>query len=309
MGIQEEWTVLRTHIEAVIGAAAPVTAWQDGVQPVLVNQAALIVVADCEGLWSAIDSFLNAHRASLPPATGGLMNDWRQHRGFIPTPSGNASPVHVAIAWVCLLASIKGNVDRLLADSEVVWRATTERAFEHLQQTIVVDPDARRRWKDAFEENEPACERLGAIHLLWHGIWGFKVHAGGERTDLVVGELIDAATIGRAARAGTALVLTEWKRVTQKLSVPAATQAIEKQVKRYRRGSLAGVELKRTCYGVLVSKKHVPPPSDRAFADFAIRFVNLVVDPDTPSGGRRDLRAVTPARGRASRARSTRAAR
>ena len=280
MGIHEDWALLRTHVDAVVGAATPVTSWQERVQPTLVNQAALVVVAECERLWTAIDAFLIANTANLPPA---LLSDWRQHRGFIPVPSRDESPVHVTIAWVCLLASVKGGVDRVLADSEVAWRSTTERAFEHLQRTIVVDHDARRRWNDAFRNDEPACERLGAVHLLWHGIWGFKADAAGERTDLVLGEVIDAATIGRAARAGTALVLTEWKRVTHRLSVAEATHAIEVQVQRYRRGSLVGVELKRTCYGVLVSEKHVPLPADRALADVTLRYVNVVVDPDTPS--------------------------
>jgi hypothetical protein len=30
-----------------------------------------------------------------------------------------------------------------------------------------------------------ACEKLAGVHLLLHGIWAFKVHAAGERTDLV----------------------------------------------------------------------------------------------------------------------------
>lgn len=284
MGIQEDWAVLRARIEAVVEAASLVTALRD-IPPTFVEWSVLLIINDSVRLWSAIDSFLNTHRASLPPATGMLINEWQQQRAAIPTATAIETPVKVTIAWVLLLASIKGNVDWLLADSEAVWRSTTERAFEHLQRTIVVDPDAKRRWKDAFADDEPACERLGAVHLLWHGIWGFKVHAEGERTDLVLGELIDAAAIERAARAGTALVLTEWKRVTERLSVVAAREAIERQVQRYRRGSLAGVELKRTCYGVLVSEKHVSLSdiSDRTFPGFALRFVNVVVDPNTPS--------------------------
>lgn len=284
MGIQEDWAMLRARIVAVVEAADIVTELRD-IPPTFVELSVVLIKDDCVRLWSEIDSFLSTHVANLPPATDQLREKWQKQSALIPKETATATPVKVTIAWMLLLASIKGNIDWLLADSEAAWRSTTERAFEHLQRTIVVDPDAMQRWKDAFDDNEPACERLGAIHLLWHGIWGFKVHAEGERTDLVLGELIDAATIERAARAGTALVLTEWKRVTGQLSVDAAKNDIERQVRRYRRGSLSGVELKRTCYGVLVSQKYLSLSalSERALPDFTLRFVNVVVDPDTPS--------------------------
>src|ERR1700722_9028346 len=36
-----------------------------------------------------------------------------------------------------------------------------------------------------------ACERLGAVHLLWHGIFAFKVDGSGARTDLIAPEQPD----------------------------------------------------------------------------------------------------------------------
>ena len=66
-------------------------------------------------------------------------------------------------------------------------KSLVERAFIHLQRTIVVDHDIRKKWKSAFNTGEIACERLGAVHLLSHGIWAFKADALGERTDLILG--------------------------------------------------------------------------------------------------------------------------
>ncbi len=58
---------------------------------------------------------------------------------------------------------------------------------------------------------ETACEKLGALHLLSHGILAFKAYAPGERTDLILG---DRLVIDDDLIAGTeGIVLTEWKRV------------------------------------------------------------------------------------------------
>lgn len=289
MGLQQEWAVLRAHVDAILSMATPVTAaWSNALQPAFVNQAANMIVADAERVWVALDRFLARYQAELPPQAGALRGEWIQHHGIIVLQSAdNVSAVHASVAWVCLLAGMKGNIDRFLADSEAERRSVVERAFEHLQRAIVVDPDLRQKWVAAHAVDEPACEKVGAVHLLWHGIWGFKAHATGERTDLVLGEIIDAATITRAERAGTALVLTEWKRVTPNKSLPDAVKEIEAQVQMYRRGSLVAVELQRTCYGVVVSEKRLPMPAETVLANYTLRFINVAVDPETPSAAAR----------------------
>jgi hypothetical protein len=62
----------------------------------------------------------------------------------------------------------------LVRDTEIEGRNLTELAFEHLRRQIVVD-GVRQKWQKAFGRHETACERLGAVHLLSHGIWAFKV--------------------------------------------------------------------------------------------------------------------------------------
>ena len=56
-------------------------------------------------------------------------------------------------------------------------RARSERAFLHLRRLLAVDRDVRAKWKAAYEgkQGEVACEALGAVHLLSHGIYAFKV--------------------------------------------------------------------------------------------------------------------------------------
>jgi hypothetical protein len=81
----------------------------------------------------------------------------------------------------------RAEFDHLLLDTEAVGRSIVRRAFAHLQRSIVADSDFRQKWQKAFGGNETGCEKLGACHLLLHGIWAFKAYAEGERTDLVLG--------------------------------------------------------------------------------------------------------------------------
>ena len=83
------------------------------------------------------------------------------------------------------LVAFEGQLTFLLADNQQAIRGRADRAFVHLQRLIVVDDEARAKWQAAHNDHETACERLGGVHLLLHGILGFKVNAAGERTDLV----------------------------------------------------------------------------------------------------------------------------
>ena len=87
-------------------------------------------------------------------------------------------------------------------------RSASELAFMHLQRQIVADEDYRAKWQAAFDDHETHCERLGGVHMLWHGIWAFKVDASGGKTDLVYQEPVQTAGVPVAL----AMVLTEWKR-------------------------------------------------------------------------------------------------
>ncbi len=116
----------------------------------------------------------------------------------------------VDIQTLAPLASFRSQFEYLIRDAETEGRSLTELAFEHLRRQLVVDEDIRKKWQDAFKKHETACERLGAVHLLSHGIWAFKIVAPGGATDLVFGDPVGqyAEIMRRTARA---LVLTEWK--------------------------------------------------------------------------------------------------
>ena len=91
----------------------------------------------------------------------------------------------------CLVAlrAFEAEMTFLLSDTQQDMRTRSERAFRHLIWQIVVDDEVRRKWKEAFNDGEVQCEKIGAVHLLWHGIYAFKFDAAkGGRTDLVFKE-------------------------------------------------------------------------------------------------------------------------
>ena len=84
------------------------------------------------------------------------------------------------------LQAIESAITFSLSGLEEQVLSTTERALQHLQRSLIVDDVLRKRWLNAFDKREDHVEALGAVHLLGHGIFAFKVNAAGARTDLVV---------------------------------------------------------------------------------------------------------------------------
>ncbi len=141
-------------------------------------------------------------------------------------------------------------------------RRLSERAFSHLQRSMIADPTIKSKWQDAFKKGETACEKLGAAHLLQHGIWAFKVEGAGEATDLVFGEPLREDYLSEAERTSEALVLTEWKRVDNSSGLKNKIQQAKDQVALYNEGILGGLELEGYRYIVIVSDDYLTMPSD-----------------------------------------------
>jgi len=180
------------------------------------------------------------------------------------------------------LASFRSQFEYLVRDSEAEGRSLAELAFEHLRRQLVVDEDIRRKWQNAFRRHETACERLGAVHLLSHGIWAFKVIAPGGATDLVFGDPVEqhAQVMRRTARA---LVLTEWKLVKRPEEITTKAQEARDQAAIYSGGVLGDAELKRTRYVVLVCQLDLTPPDDAMVEAVTYRHVVLPTSPNAPS--------------------------
>ena len=187
------------------------------------------------------------------------------------------------VGQATILAAMKSELDYLLTDQEVATIAVVERAFEHLQRTIVADEEQCLKWKKGFESKEPWCERMGATHLLWHGIWAFKADSRGERTDLILGTHIGGTLAERIRASGSRLVLTEWKLVRNERFLDGTIEKAKSQLQLYSQGSLAGIELRSARYAVIVSGRRLDMPPDETISGVLFRWINIATDPEPPS--------------------------
>jgi hypothetical protein len=193
----------------------------------------------------------------------------------------NQHPIDGLKTLLPSLASFRAEFTFKLSDTQEIARRITERAFEHLKRSIIADKNIRRQWEEAFQSGETSCEKLGAAHLLLHGIWAFKAFAAGERTDLILGEPLKDLSIVEST--SEALVLTEWKVVRSPGEMEQRANKAFTQASLYGESSLAGFELASYRYLVLVSKDRLEMPSDRSENEIIYRHINIPVNPSVPS--------------------------
>lgn len=249
-----------------------------------------LLTGNATDVFCEIEAFGNRYERSLPaPALESLRRFVDKHRPtFALSAQGSANQLQFTHFRLTALRVIQSEIAYLLSDREIAGRGLVERAFIHLQRTIAADPAMRGKWRTAFDADETECEKLGAVHLLLHGIWGFKANAAGERTDLVLGQrlLIDS----QIERAANALVLTEWKILRPDGNLAAVAEQAFSQAKRYSEGSLAGFELASRRYLVIVSRPNLDMPADVIENDVAYQYVNVAIEPLPPSTRRKRSR-------------------
>jgi hypothetical protein len=227
----------------------------------------------CQEILESLQAFNTQFASVLPePARAAIDAFTTARRDLITDTSGSPDSREERVwAALVMLGALETQLSHLLADTQEVLRSRADRAFEHLQRTIVVDPDEAKKWRAAFEAGETACEQLGAVRLLAHGIWAFKVNSEGERTDLVYPEPLDETNASRSAEG---LVLTEWKKVGGTDNAARAFEQARAQGNLYAKGSLAGIELAAYRYAVVVSEKRIVVPADVTDRGVTYRHVN-----------------------------------
>jgi len=225
----------------------------------------------CESILEALEAFRESFNFLV--RTGTLTRD---------TSGGPPDALRERV-WAALvsLVAFETEMSFLLSDVQVSIRTRSERAFSHLQRSIVADESIRERWQNAFDEGEVACEKLGAVHLLLHGIWAFKVDSAGARTDLVFEE--PAGDVAAIQRYADGLVLTEWKKASKDSHSTKRFTEARLQARKYAQGLLTATELAGYRYAVVVSHSQVETPEDVTEGGVVYRHVNVAVDPRTPS--------------------------
>src|SRR4051812_13855894 len=274
----ELWRAISARIEGLVGAGdLMVATFQvDSSDPF--NIARGSVVPELNQLREELRRLQRDYGAMLPSDAAAALDRFLQRWG-VDHQAMAGGEVH-SIRDLVPFAVFRSEFEYLIRDTELEARTLTELAFEHLRRVLAVDFAVRKTWEEAFK-HETRCEKLGAVHLLSHGIWAFKAAQAGA-TDLVFGEPIESEEhiIRRTARA---LVLTEWKCVREASELEEKAEEGRRQAELYATGVLGDLELKKTRYIVLVSEKTLPVPADHEITGVTSRHVILPFNPDTPS--------------------------
>ena len=236
-----------------------------------------------ERIITEVSGFRDRFRQSLPAAALDRIDEFAKQAAPLLQKTNGTPDTREELVWAGLVAlgAFETELSYLLADMEQAIRSRSELAFAHLQRSIVVDEAFREKWQAAFSAGETACEKLGAVHLLSHGIWAFKVNAEGERTDLVYQE--PSTRFEREQGFADGLVLTEWKKATSKKQAGGQFEEARDQAHRYGKGVLAGNELTRYRYAVVVSEDQLERPDDAVRDGITYRHINIAVKPKPPS--------------------------
>ena len=239
---------------------------------------------EAEGVLDALRTFRRQFDLLLPPSVLDALDDFDARIAPLikdrTAEIGSSLQERMCTALVAL-ATFESKLSFLLSNVQEVIRSRAERAFSHLQRSIVVDDDIRSKWTKAFEKGEVACEQLGAVHVLLHGIWAFKVDARGAKTDLVFQEPPSDLTVTQ--RTADGLVLTEWKKAAEDNLAAQRFEEARRQAATYAQGPLAATELTAYRYAIVVSRHQVKPPEDVREGGIVYRHLNIAVDPRMPS--------------------------
>ena len=274
--IVAEWKAIRSQIDAVMeGARILSQAYGGGGDRSAMS--AVLIYPEMELIRNGLDEFMLRRRERLPVE---LQDQLRRVLEALQSAPGLRN-LDGVVGCATALSVARSTLDRFLLTPEFEAAAAVEGAFAHLQRLLMVDAITRTRWSDAFEEGEVACEKLGAVHLLLHGIWAFKIDAGDQRTDLVLGEPFDLDD--DQLRAARGLVLTEWKRVTVASDLQGKCGDARKQLKRYGSEALSPVELRTTRYIPVLSKARLAMPDNFVENGITYRHINIAVAPKTPA--------------------------
>lgn len=162
---------------------------------------------------------------------------------FLQTTYALNNRTHENLLQILPLMTCCSELEYAISDTETQIRSSAECAFMHLQHLIKDDENVRDKWGAAYDKGETECENLGKLHLLWHGLYTFKIgdkSSDGAQTDFAYRD--NPKDIGRAV---SGIVLTEWKMVRDIKKLNDIVLGARVQLGEYKSGILAHIELKK----------------------------------------------------------------
>ncbi|WP_404406863.1 hypothetical protein [Pelagibacterium halotolerans] len=278
MSLREDWFAIKARIDALIASARlanELSHKETNLSAVYKSLFARLVE-----IVQLTEDFTWVQYPSMPKPVFEAFKRQNRLRAITENDPGTQMRATLLLEGLVLLQALAAEVTQLLSDGQADLTSRTERAILHLRWTIAIDDVVRNRWQAAFDSGETACEALGAVHLLQHGIYAFKAHSKSARTDLISHEAVDEIVASRTAEG---MVLTEWKVVKSQSDVDAKMHNAAIQSDAYAQGVLGGRELRSVRYLVAVTEKQVDMPPDLVRDTYVYRHLNIAVAPVSPS--------------------------
>lgn len=284
MNWQIEWQALSARIQGILDAGSFFYKALHHTSEDAQSVKKKVLLRNAEKIFQNLKEFYEKYQMGFPQSAVDCLNSFLNQQEFTSqdffAPSRNSESANVQFSFTSL-AAFQSEFNFIIADTQSIARRITERAFIHLQRCIVVDEDVRQKWITAFNDHETKCEKLGALHLLSHGVWAFKADATGGKTDLILSEPLPPESVIEST--ADTLVLTEWKLVKSSKDLHAKIQEAQKQAEIYCSDVLGGIEIRNYRYLVMVSEGRLIMPDDNIRDGATYRHINIAVNPGSPS--------------------------
>lgn len=284
MNWHAEWQALSARIKGILDAGSFFYTSLHHSSEDVRSVKGKVLLKNAEKIIQNLNDFYEKYQTAFPQPAVDCLNSFLNQQdfksiGFFTNPRILES-ANVQFSLTSL-AAFQSEFNFIIADTQFIARKITERAFIHLQRCIIVDEEVRKKWLNAFNKHETKCEKLGALHLLYHGVWAFKADATGGKTDLILSEPLPIEAIIESV--ADTLVLTEWKLVKPAGELNKKIHEAQKQAEIYRLDVLGGVEIRKYRYLVMVSEERLKMPDDNIKDGIIYRHINIAVNPGSPS--------------------------
>ncbi|GAX61310.1 fucose permease [Candidatus Scalindua japonica] len=187
MSWRTEWKAISDRIDSILEAGSFYAQFGNSSDGGSAAHKGLIPTA--KEIRTSTEDFNNKYTQLLPVSATSYLDKFISDAPEFFENSNVKSPYLMARVTLTLLSVFRADFTYKITDISELARRLSEHAFSHLQRSIVADPTIKSKWQDAFKNGETTCGKLGAAHLLQHGIWAFKVKEAGETPSKIVNQL------------------------------------------------------------------------------------------------------------------------
>ena len=148
MSWRDDWNRLSTLVGALLEGSGRFLPVNSNEYTALLRD----VVLRSRKIFTQLEAFQRIHGKTIPKGAAQTLEEFMMLHGVafreaLPAMSSSVE----AMTSLSLLASLRAELDDLLKDRETIARSLVNRAFAHLQRSIVSDASIRKTWRGSFD--------------------------------------------------------------------------------------------------------------------------------------------------------------